>query len=223
LVGSVSRGIRNTPFNIGVSPLTLRHLALASPLGHLEISMDGGASWNDYDLRVPVAGFVGTIHGVDWADDKTIYVASAFADVGVVRVVKGTFDGTTWTFVRADAGLPDVPMQRVVADPSDPNTLYAATEIGVYKSHDAGAHWGLFGKGLPSVRVSDIYVPPQGKYIRVATYGRGIWELPAVNLKAAVVLDDGPGGNRNGILDSGEVGHLIVTLHNDGVSHIIRT
>jgi hypothetical protein len=34
-----------------------------------------------------------------------------------------------------------------------------------------------------------------------------------------VVLDDGPGGNHNGILDSGEVGHLIVTLHNDGVSH----
>ena len=222
LVGSISRGIRNTPFNIGVSPLSLKHLAVGSPLGHLEISMDGGANWNDYDLTAPVAGFVGAIYGVDWADDKTIYVASAFADVGVVRVVKGSFDGTNWTFTRTDAGLPDVSVQRVVADPSDPKTLYAATDIGVYQSPDAGAHWRHYGMGLPSVRVSDIYIPPNGRYVRVATYGRGIWELPGVNLKSAIVLDDGRGSNHNGILDSGELGHLAVTLHNDGTSNIGR-
>ena len=29
---------------------------------------------------------------------------------------------------------------------------------------------------LPMVNVSDLYMPPDGSYLRVSTYGRGVWE-----------------------------------------------
>ncbi|BAC89565.1 nucleotidyl transferase AbiEii/AbiGii toxin family protein [Gloeobacter violaceus] len=40
-----------------------------------------------------------------------------------------------------------------------------------------GAHWQLFGAGLPAVQVSDLYLPADGSFLRVSTYGRGIWQV----------------------------------------------
>ena len=32
------------------------------------------------------------------------------------------------------------------------------------------------------MRVNDIYMPPDGSFMRIATYGRGIWELSQIEL-----------------------------------------
>jgi len=34
----------------------------------------------------------------------------------------------------------------------------------------------LYGSELPVVVVSDLYMPTDGRYLRVSTYGRGVWE-----------------------------------------------
>ena len=47
----------------------------------------------------------------------------------------------------------------------------------MYETTDAGASWHLYGTGLPIVNVSDLYMPPDGSYLRVSTYGRGVWEI----------------------------------------------
>ncbi len=79
----------------------------------------------------------------------------------------------------AQNGLPDVPISRIIVDPRDAsgNTVYAATWIGVYRTTDGGANWSLFGAGLPRVEVSDLYIAPDGSFLRAATYGRGVWEV----------------------------------------------
>jgi len=61
-------------------------------------------------------------------------------------------------------------------DPSG-NTVYAGTWLGVYETVDGGASWHLYGSGLPMVVVSDLYMPTDGSYLRVSTYGRGVWEI----------------------------------------------
>jgi hypothetical protein len=55
--------------------------------------------------------------------------------------------------------------------------LYAATYLGVYRSTNAGGTWQKYGNGLPSVVAADIYMPPDGSFLRVATFGRGVWEI----------------------------------------------
>jgi hypothetical protein len=55
--------------------------------------------------------------------------------------------------------------------------LYAGTFLGVYRSTDAGASWSRFGYGLPQVEVHDLYMPPDGSFLRIATYGRGVWKI----------------------------------------------
>jgi hypothetical protein len=73
--------------------------------------------------------------------------------------------------------LPNVAVYVVKYDPVTPTTIYAGTEIGVYISLDNAATWNRFGDGFPMVPVRDIYVAKNQEFIRVATYGRGFWEI----------------------------------------------
>jgi hypothetical protein len=34
------------------------------------------------------------------------------------------------------------------------------------------------GPNLPLVEATDLYLPPGGSFLRAATYGRGVWEIP---------------------------------------------
>ena len=93
-------------------------------------------------------------------------------------LVAGTNLGRVACQWRAGGILPPVPINSLLVSPRDPagTTVYAATWIGVYETTDGGANWHLFGSGLPMVNVSDLYMPPDGSYLRVSTYGRGVWE-----------------------------------------------
>ena len=61
-----------------------------------------------------------------------------------------------------------------------------------------------------------MYMPPDGGYLRISTYGRGVWEVPQLEYVSASVTDDGASCNNDGILGNGESGHLTITLHNQG-------
>ena len=109
---------------------------------------------------------------------------------GVPHILKTTDFGNTWT--EADGGdpvktataLPDVPTLRLLVDKTDAtgNTLYAATDIGVFQSTDGGNTWASFnGANLPlGVPVYDIQQNNNGT-IFIGTHGRGAYKLPTTN------------------------------------------
>src|SRR5262249_16008746 len=129
---------------------------------------------------------------------------------------------TTATYTVLQNGLPDLPVSRLYFDPRDVsrNTIYAATHVGIYRTTNGGGMWSPFGNGLPTVRVNDIYMPPAGSPIRLATYGRGIWELGQIELEKAVLADNTLSCDHDGVLDSGEVGTLAITLRNQGPNNV---
>ncbi|HEY0985655.1 MAG TPA: hypothetical protein VGD80_01335, partial [Kofleriaceae bacterium] len=88
--------------------------------------------------------------------------------------------GQTWTsIVGADPAhrLPNVAVYVARYDPIAPTTIYAGTDLGVYITTDDGATWNRMGEGFPVIPVRDIYVARNQDFIRVATYGRGLWEI----------------------------------------------
>ncbi|PZR72476.1 MAG: hypothetical protein DLM73_13260 [Chthoniobacterales bacterium] len=74
--------------------------------------------------------------------------------------------------------LPNIPVNALVVDPAQPNRIFAGTDIGVYVTQDGGANWVPFGQGLPRVAVFDMAIQPTSRLLRIATHGRGMWEIP---------------------------------------------
>ncbi len=122
-------------------------------------------------LKSPRSAYVsdlvlgGTANTV-WASCSTIRGAHVF---------RSTDGGSTW----ADRGgdLPDIPVNAIVVDPADANTLYAGTDHGVYRTVDAGATWTDFSNGLPNVIVGDLLMHVGARLLRAGTRNRGTWEV----------------------------------------------
>ena len=218
-----TRRFRSSPYNLGVSPTDLNRIAVGAAGGFLDITTDGGATWTDIDLITKAPGYLGFVTNVTWQDNKNLWITSVAQAPGAVRVIKGSIANETdsWstaTFTAMQSGLPDLPITRVLFDPRDAtrSKIFAATHVGVYSTTNGGASWEPHGFGLPTVRVNDIYMPPDGGFVRIATYGRGIWELPQIEFVSASLRDDDRSCDRDGVLDNGETGSLKITLKNQG-------
>jgi hypothetical protein len=85
--------------------------------------------------------------------------------------------GGAGTWFATGNGIPDVPVNALVIDPSSPTKLYAGTDIGIYVSVDGGGTWVPYNTGLPRVAVFDLtFHNGASRVLRAATHGRGIWE-----------------------------------------------
>jgi hypothetical protein len=161
---------------IGISPEDLDHFGVLANGGWLYSTTDGGTTYASRNLATSVAGWPGFNASLAYASNTTLYVGNE-APIGTPqRVIRSVDGGTTWTVV--SNGLPPVPITKLLVSPRDAsgNTVYAGTWLGVYETTDGGASWHLYGSGLPMVVVSDLYMPTNGSYLRVSTYGRGVWE-----------------------------------------------
>jgi hypothetical protein len=120
---------------------------------------------------------------------QTVYVTVAgISGVGkkVQTVYSSTDGGTHWTTLTAN--LPTAPANSLVVDPQDANTVYVATDAGVYSTQQISSCasapfecWAAFGSGLPEAPVVALSAMPATASVHdlvAATYGRGIWINP---------------------------------------------
>jgi subtilisin-like proprotein convertase family protein len=182
--GGITAGlfVRSVSHGIGVSPVDLQHIAAAANGGYVLLTANGGTAWTPVFLGSTGTdgqniGWVGFNANVAWANNSLLYICSEAQTAGATRVARSANGGATWS--AAATGLPDVPVTKLAVDPGDAlgNTVYAATWLGVYRTTNGGGNWSLFGTGLPQGRASDLWVAPDSSILRVATWGRGVWEI----------------------------------------------
>lgn len=90
------------------------------------------------------------------------------------RVYISTNAGNSWTNIRGN--LPNISVQCLVFDDTAANGLYVGMQSGVYYTNDTLNSWVPFSKNLPGVQTSELEIHYPSRKIRLATYGRGIWE-----------------------------------------------
>lgn len=112
----------------------------------------------------------------DPADKNTAYVT--LNGYGMASHVWKTtnFNSVAPTWTAAGSGIPDVPVNAFAINPYYSTKLYAGTDIGVYSSTNSGTSWVADSVGLPRVAVFDMAFQGNTGTLRIATFGRGIWE-----------------------------------------------
>lgn len=179
---SAGRFVRALSHGISVHPTDLNRIAAAGNGGVLLVTTNGGTAWTEYAIAsLGVATWPGFNANAAWASNDKLYLCTENTATGAPRVVKTTnLTSGSPTFTNVSTGLPDVPVSKVVVDPGDAtgDTVYAATWLGVYRTTNGGTSWSRFGAGLPQGRVTDLYIAPDSSFLRVSTWGRGVWELP---------------------------------------------
>ena len=169
--------IRPGSFPVGLAPDDLNYIATIGNGGRVRHTTDGGATWTTVNVIDSIPTWPGFNSTVAWAaNHTTLYVGSEDVTLGGQHIAKSVDGGNTWTDVTQWAGFP---VNRLLVDPRDPagNIVYAATWIGVLYTTDGGSHWDFLGSNLPLTTASDLYLPPGGAYLRIATYGRGVWQI----------------------------------------------
>jgi uncharacterized repeat protein (TIGR01451 family) len=133
------------------------------------------------------------------------------------HVFKTTDGGASWTDISGN--LPDNPVNSITLDPSYPNTLYAATDVGPFVTYNGGAKWSALGSGFPIVAIDQIDLDPSHRVLAAGTHGRGAWRLndtsapvPALVIsKADAGVPVGPGSNINYTITLRNIGNAAAT------------
>jgi len=130
---------------------------------------DGGNNWEQ--IYIPNGGTITDIE-VSEEDPNTVYIS--ISSGATPRIYKST-DGCE-SFEEITNGLPQIGVNCLALENNDENGIYIGMELGVYYTNDNLNEWVLFSQNLPNVKITDIQVINSIEKVRIASYGRGIWE-----------------------------------------------
>jgi photosystem II stability/assembly factor-like uncharacterized protein len=177
-IDNSSAETHTTIYAIAESPKNGDLIWVGTDDGQLQLTRDGGRSWNNLSARVsgvPAGSWV------SWVEPSphqpgTVWVAFDNHTRGDMRtyVAKSTDFGQTWSPVESPqlSGFAHVIRQDLV----NPELLFLGTESGLFVSLDGGRAWARFTGGqFPPVPVRAIEIHPRDHELIIGTHGRGIW------------------------------------------------
>ena len=116
-----------------------------------------------------------------------------FSRYGAPKILETTDMGQTWQDISGFAesttgastrGFPDAVVYDLLVMPQAPHVMWAATDIGLFKSKSRGAAWNYAHNGLPAVSVYRLKY--RDDEIVAATHGRGVWTVPFSEIDVSV-------------------------------------
>jgi photosystem II stability/assembly factor-like uncharacterized protein len=187
--------------------------------GRVLLSTNDGRRWRDVsDDKLLAQNRQVEAIAVHPTDPRIAYVGLAGTQNGANDpgfLFKTDDGGESWHHVGAGgSGVKDgagklVGVHALEIDPGDPDTLFAATDAGVFRSENGAQNWAPFNEGLPNARAVDLALVASTRTLRVGIWGRGVYERRLTNeghrdvrlYMRTSLLDDGSGRPAPGGLD----------------------
>jgi photosystem II stability/assembly factor-like uncharacterized protein len=166
---------------IDESPLQPGLLYVGTDDGNVQMSRDGGTTWQDITSRfkLPGARWVSRVIASRHAAGTAYVAFDGHQDDDFKPYIFKTTDfGATWASV--SAGMPDGMVVNALAEHwRNPRLLFAGTEFGLFLSTSGGERWLRAPGNLPRVPVDDIVIVERTNDLVLGTHGRSI-----------IILDD---------------------------------
>jgi photosystem II stability/assembly factor-like uncharacterized protein len=159
-------------------------LAVGYADGQVFLTTDGTASqptWERIDDNSPLPDRYVTRVRIDPSNVDRFFVTFAGYESGNIWMTSD--GGLTWQDLGSQ--LPPISIYDVAILPGNPDTIYAATEVGLFVSENGGSNWWPTNQGPANVAVQELFW--MGPMLVAATHGRGIFwiDLSGVQVVAS--------------------------------------
>lgn len=165
-----------TIFTICESPLDANIIWVGTDDGNLQVTANGGASWENVVKNIPGLPKNAWVSSVDAGrfDKNTAFVTFDNHALGDMKtyIYKTTDMGKSWSKL-VDTEIKGY-AHKIKQDLVNPNLLFAGTVFGLFLSLDGGTSWIQYNSNVPAAEVRDLEIHPETHDLIVATHGRGV-------------------------------------------------
>jgi photosystem II stability/assembly factor-like uncharacterized protein len=186
-----------TIYTVAESPVEAGVIWVGTDDGNLQITRDGGGSWENVVGNVPDipdGSWVSRVEASRVVGGRAYVTFDRHRDDDMRPWVFRTDDhGRNWENVTGD--LPARGYAHVVReDPRNSDLVYVGTELGIFASWTRGGQWVDIRLGLPRVAVRDILVHPRDNDLIIGTHGLSIFIMDDVSplQEMSQAVADGP-------------------------------
>lgn len=169
----------NTITSISESPVQEDLIYIGTDDGLLQMTEDGGATWNKIELssipNIPATAFINDIKA-DLHDANTVYIALDNHKYGDFKplIIKSINRGKTWKLISNTLPQKTI-VWRLVQDHVNPNLLFAGTEFGIYFTINGGDKWIKLKGNVPTISFRDLAIQKRENDLVGASFGRGFF------------------------------------------------
>jgi photosystem II stability/assembly factor-like uncharacterized protein len=169
---------------IAIAPSTLDRdvIWVGTDDGNLQLTTDGGKSWEKLNKRIkdmPEGAWIPQIVPSTYSAGEAFVIVNNYRKDDWTPFLYHTTDfGKSWVNLVEGNKVWGYTLS-VVQDPVTPGLLFLGTEFGLYYSLDKGQSWIKWGETYPTVSTIDLKIHPREHDLIIGTFGR-----------AAYIIDD---------------------------------
>jgi photosystem II stability/assembly factor-like uncharacterized protein len=140
------------------------------------VTTNSGSNWSKINNGLPQRWVTRVAVHPDSANVCYVTLSGYKVDSTGSHIFRTTDFGNVWTSISGN--LPDAPINDVIIDPANTNSLIIGTDINVMITYDLGANWNILSSGIPSnVPCQDLTFHPPSRTLVVWTHGRGAYKI----------------------------------------------
>jgi photosystem II stability/assembly factor-like uncharacterized protein len=139
------------------------------------VTTNGGTNWTKINSGLPYRWVTRVAVHPDSANVCYVTLSGYKVDSTGSHIFRTTNFGSNWSSIKGN--LPDAPINDVIIDPANTNSLFIGTDINVMYTNNLGANWYILGTGIPSnVPCQDLTFHNPSRTLVVWTHGRSAFK-----------------------------------------------
>jgi len=139
------------------------------------VTSNGGTNWSKINSGLPYRWVTRVAVHPDSANVCYVTLSGYKVDSTGSHIFRTTNYGSDWISIKGN--LPDAPVNDVIIDPANTNSLFIGTDVNVMYTNNLGANWYVLGTGIPSnVPCQDLTFHNPSRTLVVWTHGRSAFK-----------------------------------------------
>jgi photosystem II stability/assembly factor-like uncharacterized protein len=174
------------------SPLEKDVLWVGTDDGNIQITRDGGKTWNNLLPKIkdfPNGSWITQIKASNKNKGEALIVVNDYRRFNYTPYAYRTINyGKNWERIVDEKDVKSYALS-IIEDPENANLLFLGTDDGLYVSTDAGDRWTKWTEGFPTVSVKDLAIHLREHDLVIGTFGRAAWVLDDIRPLRAIAKD----------------------------------